>query len=246
MGPDLVHTTSLKASVYGTIAARAVRLPLLWHLHDRLAADYLPPAVVPPMRLFAATARARPSRRLDSPYESSAKGQHVFLEAFATAFPEGSLRARLIGSATFGEADYGRALREQAERLGIADRVDFVGFNPDVLGELERADLPGPRIGSLRSPQYVSPRGNRSRRPGGRDGHGGHVEYMSDGREGVLHRPGRTRALAGVLRRAAGDPELRRRIAAGARERARELAPAPVAQRWTTLYRALSGGRRMG
>ena len=141
MGPDLVHTTSLKASVYGTIAARAVRLPLLWHLHDRLAADYLPPAVVPPMRLFAATARARPSRRLDSPYESSAKGQHVFLEAFATAFPEGSLRARLIGSATFGEADYGRALREQAERLGIADRVDFVGFNPDVLGELERADL---------------------------------------------------------------------------------------------------------
>ena len=56
LGPDLVHTTSLKASVYGTIAARAVRLPLLWHLHDRLAADYLPPAVVPPMRLFAATA----------------------------------------------------------------------------------------------------------------------------------------------------------------------------------------------
>jgi hypothetical protein len=51
LGPDLVHTTSLKASVYGTIAARAVRLPLLWHLHDGLAADYLPPAVVPPMRL---------------------------------------------------------------------------------------------------------------------------------------------------------------------------------------------------
>lgn len=75
---------------------------------------------------------------------------------------------------------------------------------------------------------------------------GGHVEYMSDGREGLLHRPGDTRALAGVLRRAAGDPELGRRIAAGARERARELAPAPVAQRWSTLYRALSGGRRMG
>ena len=73
---------------------------------------------------------------------------------------------------------------------------------------------------------------------------GGHVEYMSDGREVLLHRPVDTRALGWVLRRAAGDPELRR--IARARERARELAPAPVAQRWTTLYRALSGGRRMG
>ena len=174
------------------------------------------------------------------------KGQHIFLDAFATAFPEGSLRARLIGSATFGEADYGRALREQADRLGIADRVDFVGFNPDFLGELERGRPPGPRIGSLRSPQYVSPRGNGSRRPGGPDGHRGHVEYMSDGREGLLHRPGDIHGLAGVLRRASEEAELRRRIAAGARERARELGARARAQRWTTLYRALSGSRRMG
>jgi glycosyltransferase involved in cell wall biosynthesis len=40
--PDLVHTWSLKAALYGTAAARLARLPVVVHLHDRLAEDYLP------------------------------------------------------------------------------------------------------------------------------------------------------------------------------------------------------------
>ncbi len=40
--PDLVHTNSLKAGVYGSIAARAVGVPMIWHVRDRLAEDYLP------------------------------------------------------------------------------------------------------------------------------------------------------------------------------------------------------------
>jgi glycosyltransferase involved in cell wall biosynthesis len=40
--PDLVHTNSLKAGVYGSVAARAARLPVVWHVHDRIASDYLP------------------------------------------------------------------------------------------------------------------------------------------------------------------------------------------------------------
>lgn len=43
---DLVHTNSLKAGVYGAIAARAAGVPLVWHARDRIAEDYLPrPAV---------------------------------------------------------------------------------------------------------------------------------------------------------------------------------------------------------
>jgi glycosyltransferase involved in cell wall biosynthesis len=43
---DLVHTNSLKAGVYGSLAARAAGLPLVWHVRDRIAEDYLPrPAV---------------------------------------------------------------------------------------------------------------------------------------------------------------------------------------------------------
>jgi len=40
--PDIVHANSLKAIVVGIPAARAARRPLVAHVRDRLAADYLP------------------------------------------------------------------------------------------------------------------------------------------------------------------------------------------------------------
>ncbi len=42
--PDLVHTNSLKAGVYGSIAARLAGVPVVWHVRDRIAPDYLPAA----------------------------------------------------------------------------------------------------------------------------------------------------------------------------------------------------------
>jgi glycosyltransferase involved in cell wall biosynthesis len=39
---DLVHANSLKAGYYGCTAARLARVPAIWHLRDRLAADYMP------------------------------------------------------------------------------------------------------------------------------------------------------------------------------------------------------------
>jgi glycosyltransferase involved in cell wall biosynthesis len=44
--PDLVHANSLKSSLYGGVAARAARVPLVIHLRDRLASDYLPPSAL--------------------------------------------------------------------------------------------------------------------------------------------------------------------------------------------------------
>lgn len=38
----VVHTNSLKAAVYGGAAGRLARIPVLWHLRDRLAPDYMP------------------------------------------------------------------------------------------------------------------------------------------------------------------------------------------------------------
>jgi glycosyltransferase involved in cell wall biosynthesis len=46
LGPDLVHTNSLKAGVYGSLAARIAGIPMIWHVRDRIEDDYLPPEAV--------------------------------------------------------------------------------------------------------------------------------------------------------------------------------------------------------
>jgi len=51
--PDVVHCTSLKADLIGLVAARLVRRRVVWHLHDRIAADYLPRPVVALVRWLA-------------------------------------------------------------------------------------------------------------------------------------------------------------------------------------------------
>jgi glycosyltransferase involved in cell wall biosynthesis len=43
---DLVHTNSLKADIIGGFAARLAGVPLIWHVRDRIADDYLPAKVV--------------------------------------------------------------------------------------------------------------------------------------------------------------------------------------------------------
>ena len=48
--PDLVHTNSLKSGLYGSVAARLARVPVIWHLHEQITAETLPPAVLPLVR----------------------------------------------------------------------------------------------------------------------------------------------------------------------------------------------------
>jgi glycosyltransferase involved in cell wall biosynthesis len=52
--PDIVHTNSLKAGVYGILACRALGIPVVWHVRDRISADYIPR---PAVRLIRALVR---------------------------------------------------------------------------------------------------------------------------------------------------------------------------------------------
>jgi glycosyltransferase involved in cell wall biosynthesis len=50
--PDIVHTNTLKAAIYGTVAARLSRVPVVVHVRDRIAADYLPARTATAVRAF--------------------------------------------------------------------------------------------------------------------------------------------------------------------------------------------------
>ncbi len=52
---DLIHTNSLKADLYGGLAARLAQIPVLWHVRDRIADGYLPGPVAAAFRWMART-----------------------------------------------------------------------------------------------------------------------------------------------------------------------------------------------
>jgi glycosyltransferase involved in cell wall biosynthesis len=273
-----VHTNSLKSGLYGSIAARMARVPVIWHLHDRLADDYLPrravtfmqravralpTALVTNSEATLATVPQTPRGGavvVPNPVRPAAardgrdhvervgmvgrlapwKGQNVFLEAFARAFPEGPVQATVVGAALFGEEPYEAELRELAEELGIADRVEFRGFRPDVGTELERLDV------FVHASVVAEPFGQvileamAAGVPVAAAAGGGSSEIASDGHTALLHSPGDAGELADALQRLAADPTLRRRLSVAGRERAQDFGPEVVAERLGTLYDALA------
>ncbi|GAB3800211.1 glycosyltransferase family 4 protein [Humibacter antri] len=169
---DLVVANSLKSAGFAFLAAPLAGRRWVWHLHDRLADDYLPTPLKLAMRLIAvlgpcaivtnsaATLETLPSlarRKAVIAYPglpaeafaeasetpatpvvgivgrvSPTKGQREFLYAAERVAPHYEhVRFAVIGGALFGEDDYEVELRSLAERLGIADRVEFTGWVSD-------------------------------------------------------------------------------------------------------------------
>jgi glycosyltransferase involved in cell wall biosynthesis len=175
------------------------------------------------------------------------KGQHVFLRGFAAAFgdrPE--VRARIIGSAVFGEQDYADGLAALVRELGIADRVEFRGFRSDVAGEMAELDvlvhastLPDPLPGVVLEGLGVGV-------PIVASAAGGHAEHLRRAEAGLLVEAGDHAALGAALRRLADEPGLRATLAARGRELAREFAPDVLVDRALAFYDEVlrSRGRR--
>jgi glycosyltransferase involved in cell wall biosynthesis len=55
---DVIHTNTIKAHVYGALAARMAGLPLVWHIRDFVNDSYFP---APAVRVFRSLARWLPS-----------------------------------------------------------------------------------------------------------------------------------------------------------------------------------------
>jgi glycosyltransferase involved in cell wall biosynthesis len=94
---------------------------------------------VDPRRYYLPCSREEARRRLGLPesgplagivaHLSVKKGHHIFLEALARA----TARHPEARALFLGEGDQEQALKEQAKRLGLGDRVIFAGFQGDVL-----------------------------------------------------------------------------------------------------------------
>jgi glycosyltransferase involved in cell wall biosynthesis len=279
--PDLVHTNSLKAAVYGGMAARLARVPCVWHIRDRIAPDYLPAAAV---RALQAAGRRLPAaviadtqaslaylslpagvgHVIPSPVEVTRpaaagnrdggfrlgivgrvarwKGQHVFLSAFAEAFPEESARAVVIGEALFeGDKSYAAEVRAFAEELGIGSRVDFVGFTEEVSAELAGLDV---LVHASVVPEpfgQVVVEGMAAGLPVVATDGGGPREIITDGVDGLLYPAGDEHALAEMLRRLAADPGLRKRLGQAGQSRASQFSTNRVAPQVVDVYREVLG-----
>jgi glycogen synthase len=137
-----------------------------------------------------------------------------------------------------GDGPERSALRRLAARLGVGDRVRFLGFVPrgqvpallcaaDVLAlpsryeELGTAAIEGMRAGV---PVVAADTGGIS-------------STVTDGVTGLLVPPGQPEALAAAVRRVLDDRALARRLVEAARERSRDYSWAALADRVLGVYR---------
>jgi glycosyltransferase involved in cell wall biosynthesis len=279
LGPDIVHTNSLKSGVYGSLAARIAGIPTVWHLRDRVANDYLPPfavrlirmmtQLVPDLVVANSTAtlttisrRKRavvvPSaveptvhgRRQENPHPLTVgivgrlapwKGQDLFLQAFAQAFPDGQQRAVVIGAPLFGpeEQAYAAGLHQIAEDLGIADRVGFLGHVDDVTSQLTQLDV---LVHASIVPEpfgQVVVEGMAAGLPVVAARAGGPAEIISNTIDGFLFTPADIDELATTLVRLDADDSLRARVGQAAVARAADFSNDVVARKMIAIYRQL-------
>jgi glycosyltransferase involved in cell wall biosynthesis len=276
--PDLVHTNSLKSALYGGVAGRLAGVPVIWHIRDRIAPDYLPAAAIQLVRIAArflpSAVIANSSTTLETlpglhrgfvvansvvydpvgetvPLDRTAgrrfrlailgrlapwKGQNVFIDAFARAFPDGDCEAWIIGSAMFGEDDYAASLHEQVQRLGLGQLVVFRGFQEDVWGELAQINA---LVHCSLTPEpfgQVVVEGMAAGVPVIASAAGGPTEIITNYVDGILTPPGDVAALAAAMRRLHHDPSMRRSLVAAGRETAIRYSPRRTASGLLAVY----------
>lgn len=151
------------------------------------------------------------------------------------------------GTALFAIAGTGELdaeLRAMATRLGISDRVSFLGRRTDIPDLLAAADgyvmsscLEGTPMALLEAAAAALPIvATRV---------GGNSDVIDSGRNGILIEPGDPDALAGAVRRIMGLPSTeRQQLGEAARKKVdRMFSVEPVLIRWENIYRQLIDSR---
>lgn len=140
----------------------------------------------------------------------------LLIEAFAALGP--SLPAELHIA---GEGPEQAALREQAERLGLGERVRFHGFRQDVPQFLQEVDVFAISSDEEAAP-YSQLEAMATGLPAAVTAVGDLPYIVRDGVDGFVSPRGDLECLTASLRKLTGEPEVRRRMGESARARAVE------------------------
>ncbi|MFO0985747.1 MAG: glycosyltransferase family 4 protein [Alphaproteobacteria bacterium] len=207
------------AAEYGGVE-RMIRLP---YAPDSAFRDRPPPARsgdgVP---VILAVSRHDPRKRIPTLLEAL-----VLLAARGIAF-----RARLVGGGVLLHEH-----RRLVERMGLAGRVEVMGFVPDVMAELRAADVFALHTLQEGSGSMALLEALQTGLPGVVTAVDGLVEDVADGKEALLVPPADAPAFAAALERLVSDRALR--LAMGARARAtfeRHFAAGPFADALGRVY----------
>jgi glycosyltransferase involved in cell wall biosynthesis len=204
--------------VYNAVDVERVAVAAPPGLRDQLGGSETRPLVLTPARLDAQ------------------KGHDTLLEAIAEV-PEALF---LLA----GEGPKRVELEARAAELGVSDRVRFLGRREDVPALLAACDvfcLPSLYEGSSLAVLEAMAAGI----PVVSSAIGGTEELVENGCSGLLVPPGDTEGLAAALRRLLGDADLRRELAAKARERVDQGLTRPqMAEQVTSVYDDLLGARQ--
>jgi glycosyltransferase involved in cell wall biosynthesis len=144
------------------------------------------------------------------------KGQHLLLEAFAHVFRGRDVRLQFAGDAPFGHEGHRAELRRQAEALGVAGQVDFLGHVHDIDALLALWDV------AVQASTRPEPLGQNvlqylaAGRATVAADEGGPAEWITDGVNGLLVPPRDVDALASALTRLDAEGTLRTRLGAAA------------------------------
>lgn len=150
------------------------------------------------------------------------KGVHVFLDVAAEVRRQcPTAMFAIVGGTVFGlEPDYPGALRAQAQRLGLAESVRWVGQVPDARPWLAAADLV---VHSAVAPEpfgLVVAEAMMQAVPVVAFAQGGPAEMIVDGHTGLLVSPGDRAAMAAAIVGLVRDPVRRTAMGTAARHRA--------------------------
>ncbi len=146
------------------------------------------------------------------------KGQHILIAALSQCPPEVSVI--LVGDALFGEQDYVQELHTQVTRLGLENRVKFLGFRGDVPQLMAACHLVTHTSIAPEPFGRVIVEAMLCGRPVVAAKAGGAMELIEHGVNGFLVTPGLPEELAKVINTCLQETEITTSIASYSREMA--------------------------